>query len=67
VTDVQPEFVSALDAARILAISRSEVYKLLDQGDLDGFKRGSRHLIEYASVRDYANRLRQEAKVSSVP
>lgn len=58
------EFVSPLDTAKILGISRSEVYKLLDQGALEGIKRGGRWVVEYTSVRAYAERLREEAKVS---
>jgi len=55
-----PIFVSAQEAADLLGLSRSEVYRLLERGDLLGKRHGPsqkpRYLVLLASVHTYAYR-----------
>ena len=47
-------FLSPADAGRMLGISRSAVYGLLGQGELDSVKHGKRRLITRSSVERWA-------------
>jgi len=52
-----PLFVSALEAARLLGLSRTRIYELLDLGLLVGGREGKRRLVSLASVHEYAQLL----------
>lgn len=54
---VEPIFVSVKDAARILAVTPWQVYRLLDDDKIDHQYEGRRRLVRLASVRDYADNL----------
>lgn len=56
-----PIFVSVIDAATSLGISRREVYRLLDAGEIESVERGRRRLIVVESLHAFAQRLRDEA------
>lgn len=49
-----PTFVSALEAARFLGLSRSAVYVLMDSGVIDSRRVGRRRLVVLSSLNDYA-------------
>lgn len=59
VTDptVEALLLTVPDAARLLATSRSTIYRLLATGDLAGKKQRARTLITMASLRAYADGL----------
>jgi excisionase family DNA binding protein len=52
-----PTVITPLEAARLLGISRTEVYKLLNQGALRAGRYGSRWRVDPASVHAYAESL----------
>jgi excisionase family DNA binding protein len=56
-TAPEPVMVSAADAARLLGLSRSQVYALLDRGALESRYVGARRLIPMASLRAFVDRL----------
>ena len=45
--------VTIPDAVRISGLSRSEIYRRLGTGDIEGRKSGSRTLIVWASLKAY--------------
>lgn len=55
-----PLFVSPLEAARYLGVSRSAVYRLMDAGALESRRSGRRRLVVTTSLRQYAERLLAE-------
>lgn len=54
---MNPLNVSIPDAANILAVGRSTVYELLNDGRLKSVKIGSRRLVTVASVKAFAENL----------
>ena len=52
-----PVFVSPLEAARILGLSRTVIYDLMDQGRLRSARHGSRRLVVLSSVYEFARQL----------
>jgi excisionase family DNA binding protein len=60
-TQPLPLFVSALEAARLLGLSRSRIYELLDLGQLVGAREGRRRLVALSSVHDYAELLLEQS------
>jgi excisionase family DNA binding protein len=52
-----PFFVTAAEAGRVLGLSPTSVYKLLDEGKIESRRHGTRRLVVLASVHDYARRL----------
>lgn len=58
---VLPLYVSPAETARMLALSRSEVYRLLDTGVIESVRHGTRRLVVLASVHKFANDLAREA------
>lgn len=58
---VLPLYVSAAEAANMLALSRSEVYRLLDAGVIASVRHGARRLVILESVHEFADSLAQEA------
>jgi excisionase family DNA binding protein len=53
-TEIEPIFVSVLDAAEILATSRAEIYQRIARGELDAVKDRSRTKITIESIKRYA-------------
>ena len=47
-------FCGVMEAARLLCVSRSTTYELLDDGSLKSVKLGKRRLIEIASINSFA-------------
>jgi excisionase family DNA binding protein len=54
---VTPVFVSPLEAAHMLGISRTQVYKLLDEGRIESARHGARRLVVLASLHEFAHQL----------
>ena len=54
---LHPVYVDAAEAARLLDVPRQQVYRLLDSGQLEGCRRGSRRLVLLASLQAYTYRL----------
>ena len=46
-----------IETVRLTGISRSEIYRLLGEGKLRGFKAGSRTLLDWSSVEAHVNSL----------
>lgn len=61
---VGPIFVSVVDAAQALSLSRREVYRLLDDEEIESVERGRRRLVVVESLLAYAARLREEAALA---
>jgi excisionase family DNA binding protein len=59
-----PLFVSALEAAHLLGLSRTRIYELLDLGLLVGGREGKRRLVSLASVHEYAQLLIEQSSAS---
>lgn len=57
VIEVEPVFTSVDEAARFLNLNPREVYRLLDQGQIQSVHHGRRRLIIVATLRAYAERL----------
>ncbi len=58
---IAPLFVRVEDAARALAIGRTNLYRLLGEGKLRATKLGGRTLIAVAEIEAFASRLQQGA------
>lgn len=56
-SSIEPIFVSVVDAARILALSRWQVYALCDEGRIESHYEGRRRLVRVDSLRAYADSL----------
>jgi excisionase family DNA binding protein len=54
-----PIFVTVADAKRLLAIGHTKLYELMNAGELQRVKSGSKTLIPYASVQRYADSLKE--------
>ena len=52
-----PLFVSAKEAARLLSLSRSRVYELMDEGTIPSTRLGRRRVIPVAALHDLAAQL----------
>jgi hypothetical protein len=60
VSNHDPIFVSALDAGRMLGITRAEVYALCDAQQIESRYHGKRRLVVLASLRQFADSLPTE-------
>jgi len=56
-----PIFVTVNDAKRLLSLGHTRVYELMNSGELERVKSGSKTLISYESLRRYAETLREAA------
>lgn len=54
-----PIFVSPKEAARLLSVSRSRVYELMDAGLIDSTRIGQRRVIPLTSLHDFATKLQE--------
>lgn len=52
---VQKEILTREEVMEILKIGRSTFYKLLQTGELKGFKEGNRYKVPLSSVEAYIN------------
>ena len=55
--DRPPLLLPINDAARELSVSRSHLYALITRGDIASVRVGSRHLVAYAELMAYVDRL----------
>lgn len=53
---IEPLLVRVEEAARILSLSRSTIYEMLDSGELPSVRRGSARRIPLAAVRAWVER-----------
>ena len=58
-TRSQPLLLSILDAAAMLGVGRSEIYRMMAAGRLEAVKVGRRRLVVAQSVNDFVASLRQ--------
>lgn len=54
-----PLFVSIKEAARLLNLSRSRIYELMDQGLIESTRIGRRRVIPLDALHDFATKLRE--------
>lgn len=52
-----PISVSPKEAARLLGVSRSHIYDLVNRLEIESSKTGSRILVDHASLLEYYGRL----------
>lgn len=50
------EILTREEVMEILKIGRSTFYKLIQNGDLKGFKEGNRYKVPVSSVQEYVDR-----------
>ena len=60
-TEIAPIFVSVKEAARILGLGTWSVYKLLDSQAIISQYQGTKRLVRFDSLREYADSLPTEA------
>lgn len=53
---VEPLLVRVEEAARILSLSRSTIYEMLDAGELPSVRRGAARRIPVAALREWVTR-----------
>lgn len=61
VVDLQPLALSPKEAGRMLGVSRDHIYDLVNHQVLATARSGNRILIDYDSLRDYYQRIRDAA------
>ena len=54
---MEPINLSIVDAARTLGIGRSKLYELINAGDLETVKLGTRTLVRVASIKAFSDSL----------
>ena len=55
-TFIQKEILTREEVMDILKIGRSTFYKLLQSGELKGFKEGNRYKVPIESIEEYVNK-----------
>ncbi len=58
---MDPINLSIIDAARALGVGRSKLYELINAGQLETVKLGTRTLVRVASVRAFSDSLAKRA------
>ena len=58
---MDPINLSIIDAARTLGVGRSKLYELINAGQLDTVKLGTRTLVRVASIRAFSDSLAKRA------
>ena len=53
---LEPLAVSAIEGARLLGVSKSKVYELMERQDFPAFKLGGRTLISVAGLREWVQK-----------
>lgn len=59
---MQPVFIRAEQAAKMLTFTRRQVYQLIADGEIESVKYGRRRLIPVQSLYDFRDRLLAQAK-----
>lgn len=63
---MKPLAVSAVEAARLLGVSKPTVYELMNQSDFPSFKLGRRTLISVDGLRDWVRAQAEKGSVGQV-
>lgn len=58
---MDPINLSIIDAARTLGVGRSKLYELINDGQLETVKLGTRTLVRVASIRAFSDSLVKRA------
>ena len=58
---MEPINLSIIDAARALGIGRSKLYELINAGQLETVKLGTRTLVRVASIKAFSDSLAKRA------
>ncbi len=58
---MDPINLSIIDAARTLGVGRSKLYELINAGQLETVKLGTRTLVRVASIRAFSDSLSSRA------
>lgn len=58
---MDPINLSIIDAARALGVGRSKLYELINAGQLDTVKLGTRTLVRVTSIRAFSDSLAKRA------
>jgi len=53
---LEPLAISALEAARLLGVSKPKVYELMGRADFPSFKVGGRTLVSVAGLREWVKK-----------
>lgn len=53
---IEPLLVRVEEAARILSLSRSTIYEMMDAGELPSVRRGAARRIPVAALREWVSR-----------
>ncbi|MDZ4719653.1 MAG: helix-turn-helix domain-containing protein [Roseiflexaceae bacterium] len=61
---VEPLLVRVEEAARMLSLSRSTIYEMMDAGDLPSVRHGTARRIPVAALRDWVVQQTQQSGVS---
>jgi excisionase family DNA binding protein len=61
-TPIEPLLVRVEDAARILSLSRSTIYQMLDSGELPSVRRGAARRIPVAAIHAWIARQLQRSE-----
>lgn len=61
---VEPLLVRVEEAARILSLSRSTIYEMMDAGELPSIRRGTARRIPVAALREWVARQTAPSSVS---
>ena len=62
---IEPLLVRVEEAARILSLSRSTIYEMMDAGELPSVRRGAARRIPVAALREWVARQAEAATLSS--
>jgi excisionase family DNA binding protein len=61
---VEPLLVRVEEAARILSLSRSTIYEMMDAGEIPSIRRGTARRIPVAALREWVARQTAPSSVS---
>jgi excisionase family DNA binding protein len=62
---IEPLLVRVEEAARMLSLSRSTIYEMMDAGELPSVRRGSARRIPVAALREWVNQQTEPSKTHS--
>ena len=63
---ISKEIFTREEVMDILKIGRSTFYKLLQTGELKGFKEGNRYKVPAESIEEYVNKIKSYIKIGYV-
>jgi excisionase family DNA binding protein len=64
-SSLEPLLVRVEEAARMLSLSRSTIYEMMDAGELPSVRRGSARRIPVAALREWVNQQTEPSKTHS--